>query len=210
MAQSPDLEEDTRKEVFEVAADNILKEDGLETKKKFDNGAATTSTDSENVEVNGGAKSKKKGEDEATMPEELELAQRHPLDPHKPNFSELLPEALRPYPSFEGWFVRIWDPTANFSAAVILATNYATDESQVTLLFAPGKNVEREGGRDAINHGYTYAVAAKTKVFLFLSSILLPFHHLSHPFSFHHYLSMTLNPSPFDHLSLSVAGLIPF
>jgi hypothetical protein len=164
MAQSPYLEEDTRKEVFEVAADNILKEDGLETKKKFDNGA--TAEEDSKVDSNGGAKAK--GEEEATMPEELELAQRHPLDPHKPNFSELLPEALRPYPSFEGWFVRIWDSTANFSAAVILATNYATDESQVTLLFAPGKNVAREGGRDAINHGYTYAVAAKTKDAKFL------------------------------------------
>lgn len=112
-----------------------------------------------------------------TLPDETEIAQRHPLDPHKPNFSELLPEALRPYPSFEGWFIRLWDPKMEFSAAVILATNYATDESQVTLLFAPGKDSDRgkngeikpEGDRDCVRFGFTYAVAVKSKVFLFMS-----------------------------------------
>lgn len=64
-----------------------------------------------------------------------------------------------------------------FSAAVILATNYATDESQVTLLFAPGKDSDRgkngeikpEGDRDCVRFGFTYAVAVKSKVFLFMS-----------------------------------------
>ncbi|KAG0610707.1 hypothetical protein M758_7G085500 [Ceratodon purpureus] len=91
------------------------------------------------------------------------FAQGHPMDPHEPNFSELLPEGLRPYPAFEGWFIRIWDSTKEFSAAVIMATNYATDESQVTILFAPGRDVNPEGDREAVKCGFTYAVAVKTK-----------------------------------------------
>lgn len=172
--QSPDLE-DTRKEVFEAAAENLLQEDVL-GKKKIDMGA--NAGEGENGVAMEKRHSKKTKEQDIdwekvpTMPDELELAQRHPLDPHKPNFSELLPEPLRPYPSFEGWFVRIWDPAAKFSAAVILATNYATDESQVTLLFAPGKNVDREGSRDSVKYGYTYALAVKTKV---ASSHIPPF-----------------------------------
>lgn len=110
----------------------------------------------------GGSSSAKEDEDDGwvTVPDELGIcAPRHPLDPHEPNFSELLPEPLRPYPSFEGWFIRIWDSTNEFSAALIMATNYATGESQVTILFSPGK--------DAAKHGFTFAVAVKTKVIFF-------------------------------------------
>lgn len=168
VAETDSSTSDARKEVFEVAAENILREDVLK-----ENGSTTTTKGAEGKE-----KDKKKSKEQEidwenvpTMPDELDLAQRHPLDPHKPDFSEVLPEPLRPYPSFEGWFVRIWDPQQNFSAAVILATNYATDESQVTLLFAPGKDVEREGGRDSVKYGYTYAVAAKTKVVRFFIAL---------------------------------------
>lgn len=95
----------------------------------------------------------------------MELAsskmKQHPMDPHEPNFSELLPLPLRPYPSFEGWFIRILDPSTKFSAAVILATNYATGESQVTILFALADDDEHD---ESIKCGYTYAVAVKTKV----------------------------------------------
>ncbi|KAG6552014.1 hypothetical protein Mapa_006320 [Marchantia paleacea] len=64
-----------------------------------------------------------------------EMSRQHPLDPHEPNFSKWLPESVRPYPSFEGWYVRLLDTESNFSAAMVVATNYATNESQVTLLF---------------------------------------------------------------------------
>ncbi|KAG0603364.1 hypothetical protein M758_10G087700 [Ceratodon purpureus] len=163
---------DVRKEVFEVAAENILEEDVLKQNGGSENGSSDNGSIDNGVSkgAEGKEKDKKKSKEQEvdwenvpTMPDELDLKQRHPLDPHKPNFSEVLPEPLRPYPSFEGWFVRIWDPQQNFSAAVILATNYATDESQVTLLFAPGKEVKREGGRDSVQYGYTYALAAKTK-----------------------------------------------
>lgn len=89
------------------------------------------------------------------------LAEHHPFDPHEPSFSELLPAAVRPYPSFEGWFIRVWDATAGFSAAVIMATNYATGESQVTILFALGADA---GGSGLVKRGCTYAVAVTTKV----------------------------------------------
>jgi hypothetical protein len=142
---------DTRKEIFEVAAENILKGDVLK-QSGGSNGATATTTEAEVKE-----KDKKKSKEQEidwenvpTMTDDLDLAQRHPIDPHKPDFNDLLPEPLRPYPSFEGWFVRIWDPQQNVSAAVILATNYATDESQVTLLFAPGKDVDRQGARDSV------------------------------------------------------------
>ena len=141
------------------------------------NGATATTTEAEVKE-----KDKKKSKEQEidwenvpTMTDELDLAQRHPMGPH---FNDLLPEPLRPYPSFEGWFVRIWDPQQNVSAAVILATNYATDESQVTLLLAPGKDVDRQGGRDSVKYGYTYAVAAKTKVVLFSRISCLRIRHL--------------------------------
>lgn len=99
-----------------------------------------------------------------TLSDELQFAQTHPLDPHKPTWSRLMPEALRPYPSFEGWCVRIWDSKQEFSAAVIMATNYAPDESQVTILFARGKGMDGKGSRDAVKYGYTYAFDVKTKV----------------------------------------------
>lgn len=92
---------------------------------------------------------------------------QHPMDPHKPNFSELLPEAWRPYPSFEGWFIRIWDPEKGFSAAAIVATNYASAESEVTILFALGKKVHEGSSDRAVKWGHTYAVAVKTKVIFF-------------------------------------------
>lgn len=165
--------DDSRKEVFEMAAQKILDGDDVEGGKGFNTGASNGESangsgergSSKVLEKNKG-KSKEQEidwENVPTMPDELDLAQRHPLDPHKPNYSELLPEPLRPYPSFEGWFVRIMDPTNKFSAAVILATNYATDESQVTLLFAPGRNADKEGDREAVKYGYTYAVRIKTK-----------------------------------------------
>ena len=113
------------------------------------------------------------GDEWEIVPRGSVLPQTHPLDPHKPSFSSLLPEPLRPYPAFEGWFIRIWDATNEFSAAVIMATNYATDESQVTILFAPGKGDRgRPEGRASVQHGFTYAVAVKTKVGS--SSLLLP------------------------------------
>ncbi|CAM6104917.1 unnamed protein product [Calypogeia fissa] len=104
-----------------------------------------------------------------TLPEQALLSQ-HPWDPHKPNFSKLLPESVRPYPSFEGWFVRLWDPATNFSAAVILATNYATGESQVTLLFTPTREDletrDADAVRSEVDREYvlrTYAVAEMSK-----------------------------------------------
>lgn len=72
------------------------------------------------------------------------------LNPHSPNYSKLIPGALRPYPSFERWFVRPWDPESTFSAAVILATNYALGESQVTLLFTPCEEDLGKGNAGAI------------------------------------------------------------
>ncbi|KAL2610895.1 hypothetical protein R1flu_022587 [Riccia fluitans] len=95
---------------------------------------------------------------EQTMAEEAILSQ-HPLDPHKPNYSPLVPEFARPYPSFEGWYTRLWDPETRFSVAMIMATNYATQESQVTLLFTP--SAEDISGQNG-NQKYelrTYAVA---------------------------------------------------
>ena len=156
-------------QVFEVTAERSLTEDEL----KQNGGASAGENEATGAaaEAEGKEKEKKKskeqevdGENGPTMPDELDLAQRHPMDPHKPNFSDLLPEPLRPYPSFEGWFVRIWDSHLKASADVILATNYATVESQVTLLFAPGHDVDRDGGRHSVKHGYTYAVDARTKV----------------------------------------------
>ncbi|OAE34858.1 hypothetical protein AXG93_2528s2270 [Marchantia polymorpha subsp. ruderalis] len=96
-----------------------------------------------------------------TMPEQAERS-RHPLDPHKPVFSNLLPEFARPYPSFEGWYTRLWDPESNFSAGMIMATNYATQESQVTLVFTPAP---RDVGPDASPafELRTYAVADMSK-----------------------------------------------
>jgi hypothetical protein len=106
-----------------------------------------------------------------TLPRDLEVSKdRHPFDPHKPNFSHLLPEALRPYPSFEGWFVRISDPSNALSVALIMATNYATDESQITLLFSPAPSADHQGNKHAkddrtfVKSGYTYAVGVRTKV----------------------------------------------
>jgi hypothetical protein len=106
-----------------------------------------------------------------TLPRDLEVSKdRHPFDPHKPNFSHLLPEALRPYPSFEGWFVRISDPSNPLSVALIMATNYATDESQITLLFSPAPSADHQGNKHAkddrtfVKSGYTYAVGVRTKV----------------------------------------------
>jgi hypothetical protein len=106
-----------------------------------------------------------------TLPKDLEVSKdRHPFDPHKPNFSRLLPEALRPYPSFEGWFVRISDPSNALSVALIMATNYATDESQITLLFSPAPSADHQGNKHAkddrtfVKSGYTYAVGVRTKV----------------------------------------------
>lgn len=113
-----------------------------------------------------------------TLPEQAVLSQ-HPWDPHKPNFSKLLPESVRPYPSFEGWFVRMWDPESNFSAAVIMATNYATEESQVSLLFTPtpedlgtrnaGALRSKENGKYVLR---TYAVAEMSKVRLLCDDTL--------------------------------------
>jgi hypothetical protein len=105
-----------------------------------------------------------------TLPKDLDVSKdRHPFDPHKPNFSHLLPEALRPYPSFEGWFVRISDPSNALSVALITATNYATDESQITLLFSPAPSADHQGNKHAkddrtfVKSGYTYAVGVRTK-----------------------------------------------
>lgn len=107
----------------------------------------------------------------SALPEDLDLfKQQHPLDPHKPNYSPLLPEALRPYPSFEGWYVRVSDPSNGLSIALIMATNYVTDESQITLLFSPASSVDYHGNEDAkddgdaVKSGYTYAVVVRTKV----------------------------------------------
>lgn len=107
----------------------------------------------------------------SALPEDLDLfSQQHPLDPHKPNYSPLLPEALRPYPSFEGWYVRVSDPSNGLSIALIMATNYVTDESQITLLFSPASSVDNHGNEDAkddgdaVKSGYTYAVVVRTKV----------------------------------------------
>jgi hypothetical protein len=106
----------------------------------------------------------------SALPEDLDLfKQQHPLDPHKPNYSPLLPEALRPYPSFEGWYVRVSDPSNGLSIALIMATNYVTDESQITLLFSPASSVDYHGNEDAkddgdaVKSGYTYAVVVRTK-----------------------------------------------
>ncbi|CAK9201296.1 unnamed protein product [Sphagnum troendelagicum] len=106
----------------------------------------------------------------SALPEDLDLfRQQHPLDPHKPNYSPLLPEALRPYPSFEGWYVRVSDPSNGLSIALIMATNYVTDESQITLLFSPASSVDYHGNEDAkddgdaVKSGYTYAVVVRTK-----------------------------------------------
>ncbi|EFJ27824.1 hypothetical protein SELMODRAFT_441362 [Selaginella moellendorffii] len=96
-----------------------------------------------------------KGEEESSSSvlesvEEAEFSGQHPWDPHKPSFSRLLPERIRPYPSFEGWYTRLVDEPRQFSAGVIMATNYATQESQVTLLFSDSSRS-------------THAVAVKTK-----------------------------------------------
>ncbi|KAJ7551179.1 hypothetical protein O6H91_06G003300 [Diphasiastrum complanatum] len=96
---------------------------------------------------------------------DLNLASRnHPWDPHMPSFSRLLPECLRPFPSFEGWYTRIIDPVTHFSVAVIMASNYATGESQVTLLFSPSdQKSDFPLHRSGIKQGGTYAVAVVTK-----------------------------------------------
>ena len=49
-----------------------------------------------------------------------------------------MPKALWPYPTFESWFIKLWDPKTECSVVVIMATNYATDDSQLTIIFAPG------------------------------------------------------------------------
>lgn len=128
----------------------------------------------------------------SSMPEEVNFSSHHPYDPHRPSFSPLLPEAYRPYPSFEGWFVRLLDPEKRLSVGLIMATNYATNESQVTLLYCPStwllpdpgkQSMNRDGASDATSGkgegelpGYdsstdptkspvkTIAVAAMTKV----------------------------------------------
>ncbi|MCO5576004.1 hypothetical protein L7F22_029811 [Adiantum nelumboides] len=83
---------------------------------------------------------------------------QHPWDPHKPAFTPLLPKALRPYPSFEGWFMRLVDFSNGFSAGIILATNYATAESQATLLFSLP-----DGVCEGFESGRTYSVYARSK-----------------------------------------------
>jgi hypothetical protein len=66
--------------------------------------------------------------------------------------------------------VRVSDPSNGLSIALIMATNYVTDESQITLLFSPASSVDYHGNEDAkddgdaVKSGYTYAVVVRTKV----------------------------------------------
>ncbi|KAI5067405.1 hypothetical protein GOP47_0017933 [Adiantum capillus-veneris] len=83
---------------------------------------------------------------------------QHPWDPHKPAFTPLLPKLVRPYPSFEGWFLRLVDFANGFSAGVIMATNYATAESQATLLFSVPAGVGQ-----GFQPERTYSVYARSK-----------------------------------------------
>lgn len=83
---------------------------------------------------------------------------QHPWDPHKPSFSHVLPKFVRPYPSFEGWFLRIADFANGVSVGVIMATNYATAESQVTLLFTLSSS---KGS--SFQPGRTYSVYGRSK-----------------------------------------------
>lgn len=83
---------------------------------------------------------------------------QHPWDPHKPAFTTLLPKLVRPYPSFEGWFMRLVDFANGFSAGIIMATNYATAESQATLLFSLPSDVGK-----GLDHERTYSVYARSK-----------------------------------------------
>eukprot|EP01018_Ginkgo_biloba_P021162 Gb_21784 [translate_table: standard] len=86
----------------------------------------------------------------------------HPWDPHPPNSSHLLPESIRPYPSFEGWFFRIVDPQNAVSIGLIIGTNYATSQSQATILFC------LPGGFSSTNYntpeGHTHRIYVMTKI----------------------------------------------
>lgn len=86
----------------------------------------------------------------------------HPWDPHPPSSSRLLPECIRPYPSFEGWFFRIVDPSKGVSLAVIVATNYATWESHCTIVFCidDGESRNTDGSKHG---GRTHRVQALVK-----------------------------------------------
>ncbi|BBN15853.1 hypothetical protein MPTK1_7g01460 [Marchantia polymorpha subsp. ruderalis] len=104
------------------------------------------------------------------------MSTQHPLDPHQPTFSKWLPESFRPYPSFEGWYFRLLDTESNFSAAVVVATNYATQESQVTLLFTSSfKDAElidssspaSGGGASSSYKLRTHARAAMSEYYVF-------------------------------------------
>ncbi|KAH7278540.1 hypothetical protein KP509_38G045500 [Ceratopteris richardii] len=89
-----------------------------------------------------------------------EANRQHPWDPHKPSYTPLLPKSIRPYPSFEGWFLRLVDFVNGVSVGVIMATNYATAESQVTFLFSFSTDVGADAG---ITQGCTYSVYARSK-----------------------------------------------
>lgn len=86
----------------------------------------------------------------------------HPWDTHPPSFSRLLPESIRPYPSFEGWFFRIVDSSKGMSFAVIIATNYATWESHATIVFCTddGESPSIDGGKHG---GRTHRVQGMSK-----------------------------------------------
>jgi hypothetical protein len=151
-----------------VVCATLTKDESTETEKEIKHGTENGSqTKTENGSL---SETEEKPEIEDTLPEQAVLSQ-HPWDPHPPNYSKLIPEAVRPYPSFEGCFVRLWDPESNFSAAVILATNYVTEESQVSLLFTPCKEDLGSTNKGAIRSEEdgkyvlrTYAVAEMSKV----------------------------------------------
>jgi hypothetical protein len=112
--------------------------------------------------------------------EKKRLAWKHPWDPHPPAVHWFLPDCMRPFPSFEGWFARVSDFQQGVSIAAIMGTNYVTAETFVTILFSfdsPSSSQHPIGPRAASVHEFeprqTHLICELSKVLIapFLSTI---------------------------------------
>jgi hypothetical protein len=96
----------------------------------------TGSGEAQAAERETGSRREGEGRQREEEEEKKRLVWKHPWDPHPPAVHWFLPEFLRPFPSFEGWFARVSDFEQGVSIAAIMGTNYVTDETFVTILFS--------------------------------------------------------------------------
>ena len=120
-------------------------------------------------------KERKTQEQEEGKEEEEKRLWKHPWDPHTPYFGWFLPDCLRPFPSFEGWFARVSDFEQGISIATFMSTNYVTSETFVAVLFSFNSSHHQASS----THGFE---PHRTHLFCELSMVYpptLPLIHLS-------------------------------